>query len=541
MGVTVEELLRLPSLSIAKVLGGHRGLQKTVTSISVLEYTDPSDLQEQFFGQEEFRTGEIVISGFISIKDRIEDQCRVLRRLHQAGEAGLIIYYVGIFVPRIDKQLIALADELGFPLICMPENRMDLQYGTAIYEVTEEIIKEQMTDTYLVGEILEKVAFLPSYQRSMDYLLGLVSTRICASLLLLDEKFRLINCAYVHKESQDLFGAFSAYFENNVEKLPLEPRKIYLDREQYMCCQKVKTGNQAPLYLVIIRENNPVPRGLCWQASEVVQLFIRIWSQGHGDVGRDEMLNAILKDEQVKLQRLAESMQMDVNAIHHMILVLPSNLQRNVPVEVWNRIIDKTKDLLENNYLLSLSGIFDNYLTIFTGEENIAGSYQQITDAFMEELHADKEDWVLVMCRGLSNIKEVRRAFIDCKNYIKDARVIFPLKNPLTYQEIQFAGKCRKIINSGEDSLDLGFKPLKELGERGDSDLYKTLETYFLDADMSIVKTAELLYLHKNTIKYRITKLTDIFHYRINKMPEAYELYKAVAVHRLQTNYFDHR
>lgn len=85
----------------------------------------------------------------------------------------------------------------------------------------------------------------------------------------------------------------------------------------------------------------------------------------------------------------------------------------------------------------------------------------------------------------------------------------------------------------GEESLNAALLPLKDLDERWDADMYKTLETYFLDADMSIVKTAELLYLHKNTIKYRIAKLADIFHYRVNKMPEAYELYKAIALHRL--------
>lgn len=541
MGVTVDELLKLPALSIARVVAGHKGLHRTVTSVSVLEYTDPSELQEQFFLREEFRRGEIVISGLIGIKDSVEDQCEVIRRLYEAGEAGLILYYVGIFMPEIDARLISLSDELGFPLICMPERRMDLQYGTAIYQVTEEIIKEQMMDTYLVGEILEKVAFLPSYQRSMDYLLSLVSTRISASLFLLDEKFRLINCAYVHKEGSKLYQDFSDHYGRNVEKLPMDPTEIMLEREQCVCCQQVKTGNQAPVYLVMIRENGQIPRGLSWQAAEVVQLYMRIWSQGHGEVGRDEMLNAILKDEQVKIQRLAESMQMDVNGIHHMMLVLPGDLYRQIGEEEWNRLIAKTEDILEKNYLLSLSGVFDNYLTIFTGEENIKGSYQEIVDALLEELQSDQEEWILVLCRGLSNIREVRKAFIDCKNHIKDTRAIFPLKNPLTYQEVQFAGKCRRIVNAGEASTEAELQPLKELGERWDSDLYKTLEAYFLDADMSIVKTAELLYLHKNTIKYRIAKLTEIFHYRINKMPEAFDLYKAVAVHRLLTKYYERK
>ena len=41
MSVTVADLFKLPSLRQAKVLGGERGLGKTVSSISVLESVDP--------------------------------------------------------------------------------------------------------------------------------------------------------------------------------------------------------------------------------------------------------------------------------------------------------------------------------------------------------------------------------------------------------------------------------------------------------------------------------------------------------------------
>ena len=40
MSVTVADLLKLPSLRQAKVIGGAKGLGKTVSSISVLESVD---------------------------------------------------------------------------------------------------------------------------------------------------------------------------------------------------------------------------------------------------------------------------------------------------------------------------------------------------------------------------------------------------------------------------------------------------------------------------------------------------------------------
>ena len=49
MSVTVEQLLKLPSLSRAKVVGGRGGLSKVVSSISELESTDPGALVEEVF------------------------------------------------------------------------------------------------------------------------------------------------------------------------------------------------------------------------------------------------------------------------------------------------------------------------------------------------------------------------------------------------------------------------------------------------------------------------------------------------------------
>ena len=56
MSVTVADLLNLPSLRQAKVLGGRNGLGKIVSSISVLESVDPGILIDPLFPQGEFYT-----------------------------------------------------------------------------------------------------------------------------------------------------------------------------------------------------------------------------------------------------------------------------------------------------------------------------------------------------------------------------------------------------------------------------------------------------------------------------------------------------
>ena len=54
MSVTVSDILSLPCLAGAKVVAGAGGLSKVLTSITVLEYADPTPLQDELFQKVEF-------------------------------------------------------------------------------------------------------------------------------------------------------------------------------------------------------------------------------------------------------------------------------------------------------------------------------------------------------------------------------------------------------------------------------------------------------------------------------------------------------
>ena len=129
MSVTVSDLLKLPSLRQATVIGGHRGLSRIVSSISVLESTDPDVLVENVFPAGEFYGSEIVITGFLNCLDDIDCQCANIQRLAEGGEVGLILFYVGVYLPYVDQRLIDLADQLDFVLVQMPWDRRSCGTG----------------------------------------------------------------------------------------------------------------------------------------------------------------------------------------------------------------------------------------------------------------------------------------------------------------------------------------------------------------------------------------------------------------------------
>lgn len=142
MSVTVADLLKLPSLKPARVLAGAGGLSRTVAYVSVLEYANPQILEDDLFPGDTYSGSEIVITGFMNNPADQRLQCAVVRRLAEAGEVGLILYYVGVYVPAVPEEMKRIADEKDFVLIQMPEKRMDFRYGEAICEIMERIVRD---------------------------------------------------------------------------------------------------------------------------------------------------------------------------------------------------------------------------------------------------------------------------------------------------------------------------------------------------------------------------------------------------------------
>ena len=55
MSVFVSDIMKLPVMQGAELLGGKSGLSKIVSAVTVLEYADPELLHEVFRGKDYYR------------------------------------------------------------------------------------------------------------------------------------------------------------------------------------------------------------------------------------------------------------------------------------------------------------------------------------------------------------------------------------------------------------------------------------------------------------------------------------------------------
>lgn len=527
MSVTVADLLKLPSLREAKVLGGRGGLSQIVSSISVLESTDPSVLVDNVFHNDEFCGSEIVITGFLHITRDIEMQCANIRRLAEGGEVGLILYYVGVYLPAVDHRLVELADKLNFVLISMPEDRKDLRYSEVITDVTNCIFKDRMSSDALAGEILDRVSRLPQHQRTVDTVLKMLSDRISASFVLLDDSRRILNLAAWPR-------SIASSLKDGLEQFHLpppggEPCKCPFIPSCAVYCFPVST-EQNRMFLLIFKEGEPLRKGLLQQILDVFQLSVNIWGAQHDEIAIHELVRAIMLDEPMKMRRLADIFHIDVTSIHEMWILCG---ERADTPALFASSIDRIKSILTGSCGTVVADVYENKLILFLDGPRFVQDAELLTRSVLKLLLPQDDSVTLTRCSNLQNTTEVRQAYLCHQSSLADARKIYPHRQNYLLGEIQFAQQCRELVERGEKSVERCLNVLSDLSDSGNPVLEKTLEVFLLDGDSSVTKTSELLFIHKNTVKYRIQRISNLLGFRPDQMPESLKIYQAVAVLRL--------
>ena len=69
--------------------------------------------------------------------------------------------------------------------------------------------------------------------------------------------------------------------------------------------------------------------------------------------------------------------------------------------------------------------------------------------------------------------------------------------------------------------------------EEDHDNLLETLAVYLIDCNSQLNLTADTLFVHRNTVAYRLNKIKQISNTDFTKMPATYDYYLAAALYRL--------
>lgn len=533
MSVTVEDVLKLPTLRNARVVAGKNALQNIVNGVTVFEYKAPMELQDRFFQHTDRHLAScLVLTSFASIRDDEDLQLRYLRRIAVCGDAALVIFYSGVVMESVRPSLIQLAEDLGFPLIVMPEGRLSLTYGDVISEVSEAILSDRMQYSgSMVTEIIGRVSQLPSDRQTVDSVLKLLSGKLHCTLILTDSNLNELGEAPWPSDNDRIAGLIT---EENVSH-HVKRRKAFSPLPgSYIWYVPIHDRGMEPMRLFLIEEGATLTGFLVDMAREAVQLSVELWSKGHSEVLTSELIKSILNDEPIRMRRLSEELGIDIRSIHTSWFIRCTDNRPHFSKEMMDAV-RSTMSALDSDILLeayrSPLGSADDLIMFFRNPLD-ARLLDSCAQSIIDRLHECGCSGVyLTMLDYKATTADVRKAFSFWNENEAKARIVFPQQCIFHESEIELVRQCNDIIRLGEASISAATGCLEALDER--NELLKTLEVYFLDAEMNMQLCSEILNVHKNTIKYRINMVCDALGHSISSPVATSRLTIALALRRL--------
>ena len=536
MGFTVEDAMRLPSLRNAKLAGGKAGLKNNVFGINVFDFKLSENLQDRFFAKDDRHlSNQIVITSFSFMQDDEALQCKYLRKLCEIGESALVLYYVGVIVKTLSDRLVATADEIGFPLIVMPIGRIDLRYGDLISEVSASVLSDRIHyNGSLVTDIIGQVSRLPSEKQTIDSVLTLLSGKLRVSVVLTDSSLNELGCAQWPSNDLNLIDLMT---EENVSH-HVKRRKVFAPIEgSYIWFVPIHDRGVDPMRLFLIEEGTVLDDILVEMAKQTVQLAVELWSNRHSAVLTSELVKAIINDEPIRMRRLSEVLNIDIKSIHTTWIIRCTDGRSSFSDEMI-KSVRGTMNSLDSEIILepyrTPLGTSDDLIMFFRNPLD-AKLLDDCSKSIIYNLHSlGCEHVYLTMLDYKATTAHVRKAFAIWNETEATARAVFPNLEIFHESEIELVRQCNEVIKLGEASIAAATGCLDGLDERHGSDEFlKTLEVYYLDADMNMQTASEILGVHKNTIKYRINMVCDALGHSVSNPVTTSRLTIALAIRRL--------
>ncbi|MDI6825293.1 MAG: PucR family transcriptional regulator ligand-binding domain-containing protein [Bacillota bacterium] len=177
--LTVGEALGIGVMQRARLIAGAGGLGRVIRTITVMDTPDIKNW---------LRGGELLLSNIFVIKDNPEEQVRLVQDLAERGAAGLGIK-LKRYVESIQPRMLELADSLDLPLIEMP---VDCAWIDVMIPLYTEIINRQAARLSRAWEIHDTFTRAALEGRSIQGVLELLSSLTGSAAAMVDAEGNIL-------------------------------------------------------------------------------------------------------------------------------------------------------------------------------------------------------------------------------------------------------------------------------------------------------------------------------------------------------------
>lgn len=524
--MNLQNLLELEKFSYLTLLTTKGRLDKNIETI---ESTETPDVHNYI------SKNSLVITTAMSFKEDQKELIEFVDHLLEKNAVGLAIK-VSRFLIELDEEIISHCNKIGFPLLLIPN---DITLGTLYTDVLSELWNTDddsltfasNTQRIFSSVLLQKPNFsfiLHTLKSITNSEVGLVdpfgNIESCTnyfSHLFTREQLRNIVKSKVHDSGLK--------YKENIKDTNKKNNTVHIHR--------INIGLTYPYFLFVLSSSKLDPKLLdfvIYQAIFAIAFTISFkLNEIQFELQKSEMifrdiLQHAREDNEHNLLKLTQRENLQIfESGRHLILhipdfqkIFPSYLVQEGYTLIYNYLLMKISPM-QNYKLIPL--IFDHYYLVQSENTNLSQIIRDmngITKNLKESIDIDMHIAIGPKYFSINNIDESIEDTIDAVShgvFYKNNKKI-KISLPYSYQKL-FA-----LIPDNQKEYFYEAK-LKDMAKNDETtrELRDTLKAWLLNRG-NIKKTAEDLYIHRNTVNYRIDKCKEILKTDLEDQEELYNL-----------------
>jgi PucR family transcriptional regulator, purine catabolism regulatory protein len=528
MSLTIKEALAIHPLDKAPLIAGLGGLNRSITLFGILDAPDSFKF---------VKPGELVVTTGYIFRDNPGLEDMILEELYQRNAAGIGIKF-NRYISGLSPKNIDYANEKNFPILSLPN-----EYSW--HEISSPILINCLVDKHNPSNDIFDV--LNGYSDKLVNISGFLGilkliydlTNKPCSLVSMLNKSNILSYPVNFIPPRDISSV--------LEKLPTEARRllphsdiyaVQLDKAQgnYVIVAQIKHYNNILTNILIWANDTDLTHDqliILQYAINSIKLRFHELSGPRKDLLREQndfLFRLLLEEVQNTDLVFSQANQLGLALIANYIVAVAEISAKSPPtIFTEEDIHNKLEDFFyqsrnELNVLCGFGKFGELFFLIPVAKPNKTTDPYKLartkTAALKDSLekHFPNMTFSLGVGKYHPKLRGLKQSFQEAVNALKLGTQVFGYGKVTLFNDLG----VYRILNNPAILPELtGYLqdylvPLLEYDRQNKSELVKTLKV-FLESDRSNRKCAQQMYVHHNTIRYRLEQIEQVCHLNFNK------------------------
>ena len=516
----LAEVLALPRFSDLQLLSSHSNLTQPLESVEITETPDVADFIPK---------NVMILTTAMIYKDDQEKLKPFIDSLKQAECTALGIK-VGRFLDEISPEIVAYASAVDLPLIKIPSTQ---PLGGLLHEIVGYLRDSKTEQMSVAFDIQKRFSTLLMQDVDATRFIAEFAKILNAPIILLSPWQQVIahsNYFYGNQKSAEFF--IEQLSKDHFQQLAQEKKIFRLQDERQENIQvagfPIRVNDYFPYYLLVLSpEQIPYPISeFAIDQAILVLTFMLFKNQKIAESFehlKTDFLDRLLDTHQEALSKHQNWLELWknyrlINSDYYQLAIVygvtkPENethirYQQAEGQLIFQWLKEQLPEILPDVALFKLKNQNKSIL-IFQSKKN---DHLMILQNLAERLQQALPITIrFALGNAYENLEDLPNSYIEASSTLEAS---LHAQKPATVQLFHPKGLAGLFEKIGTEDVEYFCQQqLKELAyptEPTLQELRKTLKV-FLDFNCEITKTANALYLHRNTIKYRMNQCEKLF------------------------------